>query len=100
VPLGLVLGHEYDSHTQATGQRELHVPTVGTRRAGRKRGIATALLVASLRAAQSDGPVRASLSVDSDSPTGAVGLYERVGFTTQDTWFVTRKLLTGARLSG
>ena len=90
-PLGLVLGHEYDSHARATGRRELHVPTVGTRRAGRNRGIATALLTASLRAARSDGLVSASLSVDSDSPTGAVGLYERVGFSTQDTWIVTRK---------
>ena len=95
VPLGLVLGHEYDSHAQATGQRELHVPTVGTRRVGRSRGIATALLTASLRAATADGLVSASLSVDSDSPTGAVGLYERVGFTTQDTWIVTRKALAG-----
>lgn len=93
VPLGVVLGHEYDSHTEATGQRELHVPTVGTRRAGRNRGVATALLTASLRAARANGLVSASLSVDSDSPTGAVGLYERVGFTTQDTWIVTRKAL-------
>jgi hypothetical protein len=37
----------------------------------------------------------ASLSVDSGSPTGAVGLYERVGFTTQDTWIVARKSLIG-----
>ena len=95
VPLGLVIGHEYDSHTGATGQRELHIPTVGTRRAGRRRGIASALAAASLRAAQSDGLVSASLSVDADSPTGAVRVYERVGFTAQDTWIVTRKLLTG-----
>jgi mycothiol synthase len=51
-------------------------------------------VAASLRAARSDGLVSASLSVDADSPTGAVRVYERAGFTVQDTWVVTRKLLT------
>jgi len=40
VPLGVIMGHEYDSYTQATGKRDLYIPLVGTRRAGRKRGIA------------------------------------------------------------
>ena len=95
VPLGLVIGHEYDSYTEMTGRRELYIPTVGTRRAGRKRGIATALLQAALRAARSDGLVKAVLDVDADSPTGAVSLYQRIGFTVQDTWITQRKPLTG-----
>ncbi len=54
-PLGVVLAHEYDSYTRATGRLELYIPTVGTRRIGRKRGIATALLSQTLHAARSAG---------------------------------------------
>jgi mycothiol synthase len=84
-PLGLIVSHEYDSYTRATGRRELYIPTVATRRAGRGRGIATALLSQALHAARSDGLVKAVLDVDADSPTGAVGLYQRAGFVVTDT---------------
>jgi len=94
-PLGLILGHEYDSYTRATGRRELYIPTVGTRRAGRGRGIATALLGQALRAARSDGLVNAVLDVDADSPTGAVGLYKRAGFVVTDTSISHVKRLIG-----
>jgi ribosomal protein S18 acetylase RimI-like enzyme len=53
---------------------------VGTRRPWRKRGLASALISASLTAAVADGKTSASLGVDADSPTGAVGVYERLGF--------------------
>ncbi len=92
-PLGVILAHEYDSYTRVTGRRELYIPTVGTRRPARKRGIATALLVTTLHAAKADGLVSATLDVDSGSPTGAVGLYERAGFTVRDTWITQRKPL-------
>lgn len=94
-PLGLVLGHEYDSYTQATGRLDLYIPTVGTRRAGRRRGIATALLGRVMRAAAADGFVSATLDVDAESPTGAVGLYERAGFAVRDTWVTQIKPLIG-----
>jgi mycothiol synthase len=92
-PLGLVVGHEYDSYTRATGRLDLYIPTVGTRRAGRRRGIATALLGQAMRAAAADGFVSATLDVDADSPTGAVGLYERAGFAVRDTWVTQIKPL-------
>jgi ribosomal protein S18 acetylase RimI-like enzyme len=53
---------------------------VGTRRPWRKRGVASALISASLMAAVADGKSSASLGVDADSMTGAVGVYERLGF--------------------
>ena len=92
-PLGVVLAHEYDSYTRATGRLDLYIPTVGTRRIGRKRGIATALLSQTLHAARSAGFVSVTLDVDSDSPTGAVGLYQRAGFAVQDTWITQTKQL-------
>ncbi|WP_077488042.1 GNAT family N-acetyltransferase [Sinomonas mesophila] len=59
---------------------ELYVALVGTRRRARGRGLATRLLSEVLGAARESGYRLADLGVDSESPTGAVGLYERVGF--------------------
>ena len=84
-PLGVLVGHEYDSYTLATGRRELYVAVVATRQAARKRGIASALLVRALTLARDDGAVAASLHVNADSPTGAFGFYQRAGFTIADT---------------
>lgn len=92
-PLGLVISHVYDSYTQATGRRDLYITTVATRRAGRKRGIATALLVRVLAAARADGFATATLDVDADSPTGALGLYQRLGFSALDTWITHKRPL-------
>ena len=39
-------------------------------------------LTRTLEAGRAAGLERAVLDVDSESPTGAVGLYERLGFTT------------------
>lgn len=92
-PVGLVRADEYEAYNEAKGTRDLYVPTVCTRRAGRKRGIASALLGTALRAAKADGFTTSTLDVDADSPTGAVGLYTRLGFVTQATRIVHRKML-------
>jgi mycothiol synthase len=92
-PVGVLLSYEYDAYNEATGTRDLYVALVGTRRIGRKRGIASALLVTALRAAKADGFDTSTLTVDADSPTGAVGLYERLGFAVHDTRVTQRKLL-------
>jgi mycothiol synthase len=92
-PLGVLISHEYAAYQARTGRRELYVAIVGTREAGRKRGIATALLATVLSAARADSYDQASLGVDSDSLTGAVRLYEQVGFTIHLTWTSYRKQL-------
>jgi mycothiol synthase len=95
-PLGLVIGFEYVADTEATGRRDLDIPVVAVRRGGRKRGIASALLARAMAEARAAGFETASLGVDADSPTGAVGLYERLGFTTAGTWISERKPLITA----
>jgi len=92
-PLGLLFSHEYDAYRARTGRREVYIALVGTRAAGRKRGIATALLATALSAARAEGYDQASLGVDADSLTGAVRLYERVGFTVDTTSIAYRKQL-------
>ena len=65
----------------AGGVRDAWIGQLGVRRPWRGRGLATALLVRGMAAFRSAGMDAASLGVDTENPTGAVGLYERVGFT-------------------
>lgn len=62
--------------------RELYVSLVGTRQSARGRGLARAVLEATVAAAASSGRYDlVELGVDSDHPSGAGHLYASVGFT-------------------
>jgi ribosomal protein S18 acetylase RimI-like enzyme len=58
------------------------VGSLGTRRLWRKRGLASALLVWSMRAFKAAGLQYATLGVDAENLTGALGLYKKLGFVT------------------
>ena len=53
---------------------------LGVRQPWRKLGIATAMLNASMQAFKADGLTTAGLGVDTDNLTGALRIYERLGF--------------------
>jgi len=61
------------------------IGTLGTRRGWRKRGLASALLVEGMRAFKAEGLEYAALGVDAHNPTGALGLYESLGFVSYRT---------------
>ncbi len=63
--------------------QRLYVGVVGTRAPWRRRGLASALLAGALTAAADAGFTTAALNVDAANPSGAVGVYERVGFTVE-----------------
>jgi ribosomal protein S18 acetylase RimI-like enzyme len=67
------------SYNDASPER-MYIGQVGTRRPWRRRGLAGALMVEVLHAAATADRQFATLDVDTDSPTGAVGVYEKVGF--------------------
>jgi ribosomal protein S18 acetylase RimI-like enzyme len=92
-PAGFVLGEEYEAYNEVIGGRDLFIGLIGTRRAARGRGIASALLSRALAEARAAGFASGSLVVDADSPTGAVGLYERAGFTVKHTSVTQAKTL-------
>ena len=77
---------EYDAVAEATGIREAYVAKVGTIEQHRGRGLATWLLQHALRRYRDEGFDRAALDVDSENPTGALGIYERAGFRTTRRW--------------
>jgi mycothiol synthase len=62
------------------GDSRIYVRSVGTRRPWRGRGLATSLLAQVLCNAAAQGAKSARLDVDAENPTGALGVYERLGF--------------------
>jgi mycothiol synthase len=66
---------------------------VSVRRPWRGRGLANALIARSLRTLRDRGMAIAALGVDSENPTGALGLYERNGFTVHQRYATFRKPL-------
>ncbi|HJP89093.1 MAG TPA: GNAT family N-acetyltransferase [Candidatus Limnocylindrales bacterium] len=54
--------------------------SVFTRRQWRRRGLASALIAESFRRLRDRGMTSAGLGVDGDNPSGALGLYEGLGF--------------------
>jgi mycothiol synthase len=72
-----------------------YIGSVGTRRPWRKRGLASALMSETIAAAAADGKTVTSLGVDADNPTGALGVYERLGFGVRQRWVVHRLVLDG-----
>lgn len=72
---------------------ELWVDTVGVRAPWRQRGVALALITKLFGVGSDLGLGLASLSVDSESETGAPRLYTRAGMTPKHAYIVHRKRL-------
>jgi ribosome biogenesis GTPase len=70
----------YAAENERLGVRRAWLEQVSVRRPWRRRGVARALIAASLHAFAERGLTSAALGVDSDNPTGALGLYEGLGF--------------------
>ncbi len=74
---------EFEGVEAATGVREAYVAKVGTLPDHRRRGLAGLLLRRAMRDYREAGYGRAALDVDAENPTGALGVYQRAGFSTQ-----------------
>jgi mycothiol synthase len=75
----------------AFGLRRGWLESVFVRRAWRRRGLAAALVARSLIRLHEAGMDHAMLGVDADNPTGAMGVYERAGFTVAKRMWAYRK---------
>ncbi len=67
---------------------------VFVRRPWRRRGIARALLASSLRALKEIGMEEAALGVDTDNPSGALRIYQHMGYVADFEFVFARKPLT------
>lgn len=63
-----------------TGRNEGWIGVLGTRRGFRKIGLGRAMLLAGLHRLKAAGVATAILGVDAENPSGALQLYESVGF--------------------
>jgi len=82
--VGTVLRENADGHEGS------YIEYIGVHRDARGRGVAKALLYAVIADAAQRGRDRVGLEVDSDSPTGADGLYASMGWNTDyvlESWF-------------
>lgn len=70
----------YPEDNEARGRKEGWIDILGTRRGYRKIGLGTAMLIAGMRKLKEGGMDTAVLGVDAENPTGALRLYESVGF--------------------
>jgi mycothiol synthase len=70
----------YPAENERLGVRRGWLEQVSVRRPWRRRGLARALIAASLRAFRDRGMTEGALGVDAENPTGALGLYEGLGF--------------------
>ena len=78
-----LLSYFWEADAAATGVRDAFVGQLGVRVGWRRRGLGALLLATALRSYRGAGYERAVLGVDTGNATGALGLYERAGFTVQ-----------------
>ena len=94
-PAGLCGNGIVPEHNDRVGRQEGWVHVLGVRRAYRKQGLGRALLLTGMKALQDEGMQWAMLSVDAESLTGALRLYEGVGFQPVKRSVAFRKVIRG-----
>ena len=77
---GVVQAWIWPEENEKLGVRRGWLERISVRRAWRRRGLGRALTAVALRNLHDAGMEDAMLGVDSENPTGALGLYEGLGF--------------------
>ena len=77
---GMVQNFVNEDENQQFQRRRGYTESISVRRPWRKRGLARALLTRSLKMYQDQGFTEAALGVDAENLSGALRLYESVGF--------------------
>ncbi|WP_116948120.1 GNAT family N-acetyltransferase [Jiangella endophytica] len=77
---GYLMSGAYDQDWEPQGYTEGWTDLVSVRREHRGRGLAGALLTAAMRVYLAGGMQYAGLDVETDNPTGALGVYTRLGY--------------------
>jgi mycothiol synthase len=81
---GCVMSWIWKAENETLGVRRGWLEHISVRRPWRKRGLATALIVSALDGLRDRGMTDAMLGVDAENVTGALGLYEKLGFRVKD----------------
>lgn len=96
---GVVATYVMEEENAALGVSRGWLERISVRRPWRGRGVATALILAACAGLRERGIAEGALGVDADNPSGALGLYESLGFVQEDRATSWRKPLeAGATL--
>lgn len=91
VPVAGVLGWIDTGENSEQHRARAYTERISTVREWRRRGIASAVLVRAMEHFRAAGMTEAALSVDTDNASGALGLYERLGFERTTTSLALQK---------
>jgi mycothiol synthase len=83
---GVVMNAIFRAENEELGIQRAWLDHVSVRRPWRGKGLAKALCAASFRALRDEGMTEAWLGVDGSNPTGALQLYEGLGFAVARRW--------------
>jgi mycothiol synthase len=86
---GSVMPTIWKPENERLGVRRAWLDHISVRRPWRRRGLARALIVSALEGLRAGGIEEAMLGVDGENPTGALALYESLGFAVKaraSTW--------------
>lgn len=89
--VGHVLNYVSESENKQYGRKRGYTEDIGVRKPWRRRGVAKALLVKSLKMFREMGYDSTALGVDTQNPNSALRLYESVGYKTVRTETFCRK---------
>ncbi|MGB3404669.1 MAG: GNAT family N-acetyltransferase [Microcoleaceae cyanobacterium] len=92
---GFCEGQIYHYDNQRNGRNEGWINILGTRRGFRKLGLGRAMLLTGMHRLKAKGMEIALLGVDAQNPSGALKLYESVGFEKSHTSIDYLKVLQG-----
>jgi ribosomal protein S18 acetylase RimI-like enzyme len=88
---GSVMTYIWRSENAKLGVRRGWLERIAVRRPWRRRGLARALIASALIGLRDAGMDDAMLGVDTENVTGALGLYESMGFAISDRQTQYRK---------
>jgi ribosomal protein S18 acetylase RimI-like enzyme len=87
----MVLNYIDAAENLAFQRKRGYTENIAVRRAWRRRGIARALIATSLRILKERGMEEAALGVDTQNPSGALQLYESLGYRIVKQYLTYRK---------
>lgn len=91
---GYLMASGAGNAANATAALDVHFDQIGTRREYRGLGVASALITRAVAQSVEFGFRTASLGVDAENPSGALGVYERNGFVCERRRIAYAKRLT------
>jgi ribosomal protein S18 acetylase RimI-like enzyme len=89
--VGQVRGYINDAENEQFGRRRGYTESISVRRPWRRRGVARALIAATIRLMRERGMTEVALGVDTENVTGALSLYESCGYVPVSRFTTYRK---------